>query len=65
MESIVSYGASEKRCNSDTLQHRRIIHSAALKNIARWKPPLYLKDGDTIEVRIAKVGHLVNRVREE
>jgi 2-keto-4-pentenoate hydratase/2-oxohepta-3-ene-1,7-dioic acid hydratase in catechol pathway len=29
------------------------------------KPPLYLKDGDTIEVRIAKVGHLVNRVREE
>jgi 2-keto-4-pentenoate hydratase/2-oxohepta-3-ene-1,7-dioic acid hydratase in catechol pathway len=28
-------------------------------------PPLYLKDGDTIEVKIAKVGHLVNKVREE
>ena len=28
-------------------------------------PPLFLKDGDTIEVRIARVGHLVNRVREE
>jgi 2-keto-4-pentenoate hydratase/2-oxohepta-3-ene-1,7-dioic acid hydratase in catechol pathway len=28
------------------------------------KPPVYLKDGDTIEVKIAKVGHLVNRVRE-
>ncbi len=27
-------------------------------------PPLYLKDGDTIEVRIARVGHLINRVRE-
>lgn len=28
-------------------------------------PPLYLKDGDTVEVRIAQVGHLVNTVREE
>lgn len=28
-------------------------------------PPLFLKDGDTVEVRIAGVGHLVNRVREE
>ncbi len=28
-------------------------------------PPLFLKDGDTIEVRIARVGHLVNTVREE
>jgi len=27
-------------------------------------PPLYLKDGDTIEVKIGKVGHLVNKVRE-
>ncbi len=28
-------------------------------------PPLFLKGGDTVEVRIGKVGHLVNRVREE
>ena len=28
-------------------------------------PPLYLKDGDTVEVKIAQVGHLVNKVREE
>jgi 2-keto-4-pentenoate hydratase/2-oxohepta-3-ene-1,7-dioic acid hydratase in catechol pathway len=28
-------------------------------------PPLFLKDGDTIEVKIAQVGHLVNKVREE
>ncbi|MFM7051965.1 MAG: fumarylacetoacetate hydrolase family protein [Planctomycetota bacterium] len=28
-------------------------------------PPLYLKDGDTIEVRIGRVGHLVNKVVEE
>ena len=27
-------------------------------------PPLFLKDGDTVEVKIAKVGHLVNKVRE-
>ena len=28
-------------------------------------PPLFLKDGDTVEVKIAQVGHLVNKVREE
>ena len=29
------------------------------------KPPVFLKDGDLIEVRIPGVGHLANRVREE
>ncbi|MEY2715545.1 MAG: hypothetical protein RIT24_1888 [Planctomycetota bacterium] len=28
-------------------------------------PPLFLKDGDTVEVKIAQVGHLLNKVREE
>lgn len=28
------------------------------------KPPIYLKHGDRVEVRIARVGHLVNRVVE-
>ena len=28
-------------------------------------PPLFLKDGDTVEVKIAQVGHLVNKVRED
>jgi len=28
------------------------------------KPPLFLKDGDLIEVKIERVGHLRNRVRE-
>ena len=28
------------------------------------KPPLFLKDGDLIEVKIERVGHLKNRVRE-
>ena len=28
-------------------------------------PPVYLRHGDTIEVRIPRVGHLVNRVIEE
>jgi 2-keto-4-pentenoate hydratase/2-oxohepta-3-ene-1,7-dioic acid hydratase in catechol pathway len=28
------------------------------------KPPLFLKDGDLVEVRIPRVGHLGNRVRE-
>ena len=28
------------------------------------KPPLFLKDGDLIEVQIERVGHLRNRVRE-
>ena len=28
------------------------------------KPPLFLKDGDTVEVKISRVGHLKNRVRE-
>ena len=28
-------------------------------------PPLFLKDGDTVEVKITQVGHLVNKVREE
>jgi 2-keto-4-pentenoate hydratase/2-oxohepta-3-ene-1,7-dioic acid hydratase in catechol pathway len=27
-------------------------------------PPLFLKDGDFVEVKIARVGHLVNKVRE-
>jgi 2,4-diketo-3-deoxy-L-fuconate hydrolase len=27
-------------------------------------PPLFLKDGDCVEVKIARVGHLVNKVRE-
>jgi 2-keto-4-pentenoate hydratase/2-oxohepta-3-ene-1,7-dioic acid hydratase in catechol pathway len=28
------------------------------------KPPLFLKDGDVIEVKISGVGHLRNLVRE-
>ncbi|MEY3026304.1 MAG: hypothetical protein RL136_600 [Planctomycetota bacterium] len=28
-------------------------------------PPLFLRNGDTVEVRISGIGHLVNRVREE
>ena len=28
-------------------------------------PPLFLKDGDIVEVKIAQVGHLLNKVREE
>ena len=27
-------------------------------------PPLFLKDGDCVEVKIARIGHLVNKVRE-